>query len=141
MTTTSPSLPEKPSKAIAAFSFVGLLAVFLTSILLRLPDQDTFTICLFKNLTGFPCPGCGLTHSFCALGKGEIREAFAFNLMGPPLFLVLIGVWIRSACVLLNSTDLALWLDKGAARVHITTVFVVSFLVYGVVRIAYLLST
>ena len=96
------SAAEAPSKKLALFGLIGLFAVFMVSLLFTLPEGQYFTICGFKNFTGLPCPGCGLTHSFCALGKGEITAAFSFNLLGPPLFFALVLLWIRSGCVLLN---------------------------------------
>src|SRR6266436_5441192 len=90
---------SQPSKRLVVLTLVGLSAVFLVSALLKPSSGDYFTVCGFKNLTGLPCPGCGLTHSFCALARGSIGEAFEFNLLGPLLYVVLALVWIRSACV------------------------------------------
>ncbi|GEM_PF-802293 len=42
--------------------------------------------CLFKELTGLPCPFCGLTRSFVSLGHGRIEDAFKYHLLGPFLF-------------------------------------------------------
>ena len=64
-----PTGVEQPSKRLAVFGLVGLFAVFLASVLFRPPVGEYFTVCGFKNLTGLPCPGCGLTHSFCEIGK------------------------------------------------------------------------
>jgi hypothetical protein len=128
----------RPSRRLAVFGLVGLFAVFLASALFRPPAGDYFTICGFKNFTGLPCPGCGLTHSFCALGKGEVFGAFAFNFLGPPLFFVLILLWIRSACVLLNRSDVVRLLDRIAGRFSVARTFAIGFVVYGVARIAYL---
>jgi hypothetical protein len=131
---------ERPSRKLALFGLVGLFAVFLASLLFRLPEGQYFTICGFKNFTGLPCPGCGLTHSFCALGKGDVADAFAFNLLGPPLFFVLVLLWIRSGCVLLNRIATVQRLDRIAGRVNIVKAFAVGFAVYGVARIVYLLA-
>jgi len=131
---------EKPSRKLALVAVVGLFAVFLTSVLVTLPDRQYFTICGFKNFTGLPCPGCRLTHSFCALGKGEFINAFAFNWLGPPLFLVLVLLWIRSACVLLNKSGVVQRLDRIAGRFNIVKAFVMGFLVYGIARIVYLIA-
>ncbi|WP_169311153.1 DUF2752 domain-containing protein [Thermodesulfatator indicus] len=43
-------------------------------------------ICPIKALTGYPCPGCGLTDAFRFLLQGEVRLAFFTN---PLVFLVL----------------------------------------------------
>ncbi|HKA20536.1 MAG TPA: DUF2752 domain-containing protein [Blastocatellia bacterium] len=128
------------SKKLALFGFAGLFAVFLTSVLLRPPATDYFTLCGFKNLTGLPCPGCGLTHSFCALAKGDVGDAFGFNLLGPVLFLALVILWIRSAFVLLNVLSPVRAMDRIAGRLNLVRAFFIGFAVYGVVRIGYLLA-
>ncbi|HLF83814.1 MAG TPA: DUF2752 domain-containing protein [Blastocatellia bacterium] len=131
---------EQPSRKLAVFGLVGLFAVFLASVLFTPPDGEYFSVCGFKNFTGLPCPGCGLTHSFCALGKGEVSGAFGFNLLGPPLFLVLVSLWIRSACVLLNKTDAVQLLDRIAGRFNVVRAFAYGFAVYGVARIVYMVA-
>ncbi|MGC4046043.1 MAG: DUF2752 domain-containing protein [Armatimonas sp.] len=76
------------------------LVILLLSVLLPLPDANGRMllppICAFKNLTGLPCPGCGLTRSFVCLGHGHIAEAFHYHILGPALFL-----GILSAAVLM----------------------------------------
>ncbi|WP_237579104.1 DUF2752 domain-containing protein [Candidatus Enterococcus willemsii] len=39
-------------------------------------------MCLFRWITGIPCPGCGMTRSFLHLLSGQIDEAFYYH----PLF-------------------------------------------------------
>ena len=133
-------LEEQPSMKLALFSFAGLFAVFLTSVLLRPSATNYFTLCGFKNLTGLPCPGCGLTHSFCALAKGDIVDAFGFNLLGPLLFLALMVLWVRSSFVLLNIMNPVRVVDRIFGRLNIVRAFFVGFAVYGIVRIVYLLA-
>jgi hypothetical protein len=135
-----PAAVEQPSKKLAVFGLVGLFAVFLASVLFRPPAGEYFTVCGFKNLTGLPCPGCGLTHSFCALGKGEVIDAFGFNLLGPPLFLVLVLIWIRSGFVLSNRIGAAQLLDRIARRFNIAWTLTIGFAVYGIARIVYLVA-
>lgn len=135
-----PAAVEQPSKKLAMFALLGLFAVFLASVLFRPPAGEYFTLCGFKNFTGLPCPGCGLTHSFCALGKGEVTDAFEFNLLGPPLFLILVLIWIRSACVLSNRIGAVQVLDRIAGRFNVAWTFAIGFAVYGIARIAYLIA-
>jgi hypothetical protein len=129
----------KPSKRLAVFVFAALSAVFLLSVLFKAPAGDYFTVCGFKTFTGLPCPGCGLTHSFCALGKGNFMGAFGFNLLGPALFFVLVLVWVRSASVLLNRSGVVQLLDGFAGRFNLVKAFAIAFVVYGIVRILYLI--
>lgn len=39
--------------------------------------------CLFRTLTGWQCPGCGMTHAVVALLRLDIRTAFACNALFP----------------------------------------------------------
>lgn len=138
--TETGALEAQPSKKLALVGVAGLFAVFLTSFLLHPPSANYFTLCGFKNLTGLPCPGCGLTHSFCALAKGDIGVAAGFNLLGPPLFLALFVLWVRSVLVLLDVTGPVQVVDRIARRLNIVRAFLIGFAVYGVVRIGYLLA-
>lgn len=143
MSTYSPEELEAsapvPSKKLALIALLGLTAVFAVSVLLKPSTGEYFTVCGFKNLTGLPCPGCGLTHSFCALARGSIGEAFEFNLLGPFLYLALVLVWIRSACVLLNSKKAVQEFHRIAKRFNIVRAFAYAFAVFGAARIVYLL--
>ncbi len=44
--------------------------------------------CGFLLVTGFPCPGCGLTTSFAHMMRFEVVDAARANPFGVPLFLV-----------------------------------------------------
>jgi hypothetical protein len=127
------------SKKLALFAVVGLSALFLFSAVFRPAAGEYFTVCGFKNFTGLPCPGCGLTHSFCALAKGDVGDAFGFNLLGPLLFLSLMVLWARALCVLLDRSELVRSYDRLAARLNLVRAFAYAFAVYGAGRIAYIL--
>ncbi|WP_233198582.1 MULTISPECIES: DUF2752 domain-containing protein [Luteimonas] len=45
-----------------------------------------FPPCMFYTVTGWHCPGCGLTRCLHALAHGDVPQAFAMN----PLLLVLL---------------------------------------------------
>jgi hypothetical protein len=98
-----------------------------------------FTLCGFKNLTGLPCPGCGLTHSFCSLAKGDVGSAIAFNLLGPILFVLLLLVWARAVLVLFNWLAPVNRFDRAIERYRVVKRVAIAFGVYGVARILYLL--
>ncbi len=56
------------------------------------------TVCLFKEVTGIPCPSCGTTRSLVALIHGNIKESFLINPFGLVLALALlvIPLWIAA---------------------------------------------
>lgn len=140
-------LPDRSraSKQTAVIMLILLTAFFLVSIFYRpsdvRPDGEYFTICAFKNIIGLPCPGCGLAHSFCALGKGRLIEAFRFNLLGPVVYLLAFLIWLRSIFVIAGWAQPVMWMDRAASRIKLILTFVVMFAVFGLGRIVYLLLT
>jgi uncharacterized protein DUF2752 len=130
------------SKRVAAVLLCLLSAVFLTSMFFK-PSGEAyesyFTICGFRNLTGLPCPGCGLTHSFCAIGKGELLSAFSFNLLGPPLFALSLLLWVKSLSVLRGWQKPVLVLDRALTALRPFRSFAVAFSIFGIGRIIYVL--
>jgi len=130
---------DEPSKSLAWLAFVMLAGVFIISVIHHPSDGNYFTICGFKNATGLPCPGCGLTHSFCALGKGHLFAAFEWNLLGPPLFVLFAVVWVRAACVLLNRQSFPRTFDAFSERLRLIRWTAIAFAVFGVARIIYIL--
>lgn len=45
--------------------------------------RDSPTLCTFRRITGRPCPTCGMTRSWNALGRGHVGEAFHLHPFGP----------------------------------------------------------
>jgi|SRR5215203_1248452 len=54
-----------------------------------------FPVCPLYALTGFACPGCGLTRGFHALFHGDILTALDYNAM-LPFFALFIGFGLVS---------------------------------------------
>ncbi len=50
------------------------------------------TLCPFRAATGLPCPSCGLSRSWSAMGHGRVRDASAFHLLGPITFVAAAGL-------------------------------------------------
>ena len=48
-----------------------------------------FSLCLFKSITGLPCPSCGTTRAGLALLNGDPLEAIMINPMGVLTALIL----------------------------------------------------
>lgn len=75
---TSPSPTPIRWIALAAIS-AGWLAAWLA------PWEAIWRVrtCLFHNLTGHPCPLCGLTHSCVYAAHGDWSASLAANPLGP----------------------------------------------------------
>ena len=69
--------------AVISFFFVIVfpLLIIYSNDLTEIEQKQSF--CPFKLLTGFPCPGCGITKSLAYLYTGELRKSFHFHLFGP----------------------------------------------------------
>lgn len=86
--------------------------------------------CPFKWLTGFDCPGCGSQRAVRALMRGELMEAWSYNLLLPFVVLYLAAIIV-----------LPLSGARGARRMYeiLTSVTAVSvvlavFILWWVVR-------
>ena len=68
--------------------FLG--ALLLLSALLPLPRNGEIagmpSLCAFHNLTGLPCPGCGLTRAWVSIAHGHLSESLVWHPLGPFLF-------------------------------------------------------
>jgi hypothetical protein len=80
--------------------FLLFSAILITSYFYHADPNPKISVCMFYNLTKLPCPGCGLTRSFCAIAKGHITESFSFHIFGPLLFASVIFGWAFSLLAL-----------------------------------------
>jgi hypothetical protein len=49
-------------------------------------------ICPFRAVTGRPCPSCGMTRSWSAMGHGRLRDAGGKHLFGPITFAAALAI-------------------------------------------------
>lgn len=80
---------------------------------LRLFGHELPTVCLFRAVTGWRCPGCGLTRAFTFMGHGRVLEAFGIHWLGPPLYLFSVGFLVYRVVQL--GRALRVWRARRAA--------------------------
>jgi len=73
----APRLPRLPAWAVAAA--LALVALQVAVALLERRWGVEVAPCLFKGLTGHPCPTCGATRAALALASGHPWRAFLWN--------------------------------------------------------------
>lgn len=59
------------------------IAIFIIALYLFFSTMLLHTSCICVAITGFPCPGCGLTRAGKLMLSGRFKEAF---LMNPSIF-------------------------------------------------------
>ena len=124
------------SKHKQVFTVASILIIFSLSFF-HLENND-ITVCPFKFLTGFPCPGCGLTHSFVYISHGEFIEAFREHLFGPVLYLILIFVLLKSITEIITGKEIILFPRKLLYQSYYTFAFLLC--VYQAFRIFEIVS-
>lgn len=93
---------SRPGNLENGFIVVALPILLVALTLVDLPDEPALVLCAFRNLTGLPCPGCGMTRGLAALLKGRLIESLHFHAFAPLVFLVAVMGWSRSLCWLTN---------------------------------------
>jgi hypothetical protein len=95
-------------RIIAASAILSLFAVSR----LATPEQLPTPECLFKTLTSYSCPTCGMTHSFHAISVGHPGMAFHYNWMGPLICLILMFVLLKLSVELLTFKEISIEFPK-----------------------------
>jgi len=89
-----------------------------------------FPVCPLLSLTGFACPGCGLTRGFHALFHGDIIPALDFNLLVPVWALIFGYVWISLLLHTVRGRGLPMWMTTP----YFLWSFMLVLLTFGVLR-------
>ncbi len=48
-------------------------------------------MCMFRQVVGLPCPGCGMTRSFVFMAHGAVFDAFRMHALGPFVFALVLS--------------------------------------------------
>jgi hypothetical protein len=71
--------------------------------------SDLFPVCPLFTLSGFACPGCGLTRGFHALFHGDIIPAIDFNALIPVWALIFGWVFLSLLFTVVRGKGLPMW--------------------------------
>ena len=69
--------------------------------------ENEQSLCPFKMLSGFPCPGCGITKSIVYFYEGDALKSLSYHILGP--FVVVFCV----ATILVLTIELIIGMDKS----------------------------
>jgi hypothetical protein len=68
--------------------------------------RNQHSICLFLNITGHECYGCGMTRAIFSAIHLRFSDAFHFNRLSPVVLPVLIYIWAKTIVSLLPGTTI-----------------------------------
>jgi len=83
-----------------------LLILIAPLLLYLIPNNAVFngtSVCIFKNVFGFECYGCGMTRAIFSLMYLDFSGAYNYNHLVVIVAPILIYIWIKSISVRLNN--------------------------------------
>jgi hypothetical protein len=87
---------SEDSKLIRLIKPVGLLLIPLVLYLIPLEWlKNQHSICLFKNITGHECYGCGMTRAILSAFHLQFENAFQYNKLFLTVLPLLIYIWTK----------------------------------------------
>lgn len=115
------------------WALLGLGALQVGLVALRLPGWP----CAFRQVTGIPCPGCGLSRALAALARGDWHTVIAFHAFAP-LFAAA-GLLLLATALLRPEARVRLARRVAAVEARTGLVFWLgaALMVYWVVRVLY----
>jgi hypothetical protein len=100
--TSNAALSSVTERVLAASGVLAISAGSAFVAYFNPTHASLFPVCPLFKLTGFACPGCGLTRGFHALFHGDVLTALGFNALLPAfalmfgyIFLALVLVAVR----------------------------------------------
>lgn len=95
------------------------------------------SLCPLKMLTGFPCPGCGITKSLVYFYEGNIWKSLTFHIFGP--FVILFSLMT----IVVLSTELITKKEYFNAYLYnkkIAYFLAFVLVIYHVIRLVYFIK-
>jgi len=105
--------PTRPGLASAVVGTLLVAQIAAIGVLLRASRDGVWLlghrlggVCLFQQLTGVPCPTCGMTRSIVLTLNGHLAAALRLNLAGP--------IWVLAVATLALALLWLAWHDPTA---------------------------
>jgi len=84
------------NKFFTYFKTIGFLIMPVVIWFIPIDNNKTdWTLCLFKNLTGRNCYGCGITRATLSVIHFDFIQAFTFNKLIVFIFPILVYLWTK----------------------------------------------
>lgn len=102
-----------PAVDLLPMALLGVWVALVGVFMLVKPAGSDATLCVFRNLTGVPCPTCGSTRAALAVARGHLLEALALNpLVTAAAFAALAWLAVRIGLRISIRLNVAAWLTS-----------------------------
>jgi hypothetical protein len=136
----APAPLDQPARRRLAYFTASCAALLLASVIYAPFVANGPVLCPFRIMTGLPCPGCGLTRSFCAMSRGQLAAAFGDHLFGPVLYFVaLLSIPLMIYQLITNRR--IEWFHRLCYSRSLARIMAILFGGYHLVRISLLLQS
>ncbi|MBD2593958.1 DUF2752 domain-containing protein [Nostoc spongiaeforme FACHB-130] len=122
---------------ILGFSYTPLFGTYFYNQNYRLG----FLVCPIRHLTGIPCPTCGMTRSFMAIGRGDLNQALTENLFGPILFASFVIAIVHVTLELLTRQQITTLYCQLLRLKKVQILFLLTVLIYHTFRLYHISQT
>ena len=115
---------RKVVRDIVQIAVIGLLyMIWLSLTHIGMP-------CFFRLLTGWKCPGCGISHTLMALAHGKINEAYQANAFIFILMPFALAYWLYRTILYIRQGQR----DFSKLEIAVFTVLLIAAIAFGVWR-------
>ncbi len=129
---------KKRAKGQIEFGIIyGSIALLLIGAARLLPVFSIVPSCIFKGISGIPCPTCGSTRSVVYLSQGDFAAAFAMNPLTSLGLVVVVSYFFYSFIALLLDLPRASFILTGHEKNVVRAMVIMLFLAQW----AYLIAT
>jgi hypothetical protein len=124
------------------YGIIGALITLLIPFVLLFFDQNKHletdqSLCPLKMLSGFPCPGCGITKSMVYFYEGDLYKSLYYHILGPFVFVFCILAIVVLSTELITKKEYFNQLFYNRKLAYGLAVFLVT---YHFIRIIYFIT-
>jgi len=106
----------------------GLIAILIAFIVMSKLMFDVGIVCIFHEMLGIYCPGCGGTRMAVEIIRGNFYQAFRYNMFIFLTFPILFVIFLKQSYMYIMHNKLILWLDKFLIW------YAIGLVIFGVLR-------
>ena len=137
MTSTNYIISRQSKRKI--YGIIGAFITLMVPFFLMLFNPDNHlesaqSLCLFKMLTGFPCPGCGITKSLVYLYEGNVQKSLYHHVLGPFVLLFCVVTFLVLCTELITKKE---YFNKLLFNKKLAYSLALFLIVYHFIRIIY----